>query len=112
MSRERARRREARQAAAASRAAAARAQAERQAAAARRRRRRRAMVRTLLPWRPGQRWSRRTRAQRGTVAAALLAVVVVVWLVTGSWPVRIAFVLAAVVVTPAAVTLFLDRSTR
>lgn len=112
MSRERARRREERLAESARRAEEARLRAERQAEIARRRRRRRAAVRALLPWRPGQRWSRRTRTQRGAVAGVLLAVFVMTWLVTDTWSVRIACMLAAVLVTPAVVTLFLDRSTR
>jgi hypothetical protein len=42
----------------------------------------------------------------------LAAVSVLVWLGTHSWGTRIAFLLAAVIVTPAAVTLILDRSSR
>jgi hypothetical protein len=38
--------------------------------------------------------------------------VLVTWLVTPSWDVRIAVLLAALVATPALVTLFLDRSSR
>ncbi|HEX5493165.1 MAG TPA: hypothetical protein VFX70_01145 [Mycobacteriales bacterium] len=112
MSQERARRREARQAESARRAAEARARAERQVARSRRRIRRRRAVRTALPWLPGQRWNRRTQAQRGVIVAVLLAALVVVWIGTGSWPLRIAFLLIAVIVTPAVVTLFLDRSSR
>lgn len=112
MSRERAKRREIRQAESARRAEAAREQARRAVARARRRARRRQTVRTALPWLPGQHWNRRTRAQRATTGAVLVAVLVMVWFGIGSWPVRIAFLLAAVVVTPAVVTLFLDRSKR
>jgi hypothetical protein len=42
----------------------------------------------------------------------VLAVMVLVWMSTDSWSVRIVLLLAAMVVTPAAVTLFLDRSNR
>lgn len=112
MSRERAKRREARQAASARRVAESRARAQRQVARSRRAIRRRQAIRSALPWLPGQRWNRRTRTQRGTTIAVLLAVLVMVWFGTGSWPVRIAFLLAAVIVTPAVVTLFLDRSSR
>jgi hypothetical protein len=66
----------------------------------------------VLPYSPGQRYSRRTRFQRSTVAAVLLAVFVLVWVNTTTWGPRIAAVLAAVLITPAVVTLFLDRSSR
>ncbi len=42
----------------------------------------------------------------------LLAVFVLVWANTSTWGPRIAALLAAILVTPAVVTLFLDRSTR
>ena len=112
MSRERARRREQRAAVARHRAAAAAAQSARAVARRRRKERRRVAVRVALPWLPGQRWSRRTRAQRAAVAGTLLAVLVVTWLATPSWEVRVAVCLAALVATPALVTLFLDRSSR
>jgi len=69
-------------------------------------------VRRALPWLPGQRWSRRTRGQRATVAGILLAVLVVTWVLVPEWSVRIAVLLVLLVATPAVVTLFLDRSTR
>lgn len=112
MSRERARRREARQAESARRAEIAREQAMRAAEARRRRDRRRAALRTVLPWTPGQRWSRRTRGQRAAVAATLFGLAILVYLMVGSWPTRIALLLAATLITPAAITLFLDRSSR
>jgi Flp pilus assembly protein TadB len=112
MSRERARRRAERVAAASSRAAAAAAQSAAAAARRRRRERRRAAVRAALPWLPGQRWSRRTRAQRASVAGAVLGVLLVTALVTSSWTAVVAVGLAALLVTPALVTLFLDRSSR
>jgi len=112
LSRERARRREAREAESRRRIAEARARTERQVARARRRARHRQTVRSVLPWSPGQRRSRRTRAQRGSTAVVVLAVMVLVWMSTDSWSVRIVLLLAAMVVTPAAVTLFLDRSNR
>ncbi|HEY9472434.1 MAG TPA: hypothetical protein VIS06_01150 [Mycobacteriales bacterium] len=112
MSRERARRREARQAESRRRVAEARARTERQVVRARRRAHRRRAVRSVLPWSPGQRRNRRTRAQRGSTAVAVLAVVVLVWMSTDSWSVRIVLLLAALVVTPAVMTLVLDRSNR
>jgi hypothetical protein len=112
MSKERARRRAERQAAAAQRAAEAAARAARRVAWRRRRQRWRVAVRSALPWRPGQRWSRRTRMQRATVAGVLLGVFVLTWLLTPSWSVRFAVLLVAVLATPALVTLFLDRSSR
>src|SRR5262245_49806955 len=112
MSRERARRREQRQAEAARRTADAQARAAKLAARRRRRARLRRAVRAILPFSPGQRYSRRTRAQRGTVAAVLLAVLVLVWVNTTTWGPRVAALLAALLITPALVTLFLDRSSR
>ena len=111
MSHERARRRELRLAAGARRAAEARQRSARRTARRRRQERRRAALRAAVPWLPGQRWSRRTRAQRGTIGAALLSVLVLTYLIVPSWNVRIAVVLAALLVTPALVTLVLDRST-
>ena len=112
MSRERARRRAVRQAAAARRVAESSERTARRAARWRRRQRRRAALRSALPWLPGQRWSRRTRVQRAAVAAVLLGILVVTWLVTPSWSIRVAVLLALLVAAPAVVTLFLDRSTR
>jgi Flp pilus assembly protein TadB len=112
MSRERARRRAERVAAASRRAADAARRSARAAARRRRRERRRAALRAALPWAPGQRWSRRTRAQRAAVAGVLLAVLLLSWLVASSWTVVVAVGLAALIATPALVTLFLDRSSR
>jgi hypothetical protein len=112
VSKERARLRAEREAAAARRAAAAARRATVAAARRRRRERRRAALRGALPWLPGQRYSRRTRAQRATIAAALLAVLGGAWLITSSWTVVVAVGLAALVATPALVTLFLDRGSR
>jgi hypothetical protein len=112
VSKERAKRRAEREAVAAKRQAEARARAARLTAKRQRRAKLRRVRRALLPWSPGQRYSRRTRTQRGTVVAVLLAVLVLVWLNTHSWGPRIAALLVAILVTPAAVTLFLDRSSR
>jgi hypothetical protein len=112
VSKERAHRRAARQAAAAERAALASRRTAREVARRRRLARRRVAVRSALPWLPGQRWSRRTRTQRAMVAGILIGVLVLTWLFTPSWNLRIATFLVALVATPALVTLFLDRSTR
>ena len=112
MSRERARRREQRQAEVARRAAESRVRAQRLAARRRRRERVRRAARSILPYSPGQRYSRRTRTQRGTVAAVLLVVLVLVWVNTTTWGPRIAAVLAAALITPALLTLLMDRSSR
>jgi hypothetical protein len=72
----------------------------------------RVTIRSALPWLPGQRWSRRTRTQRAAVVGVLIGILIITWLVTPSWSIRIAVLLAAVVATPALVTFFLDRSTR
>lgn len=112
MSKERARRRAVRQAEAARRAAEAEERTARQVARRRRLARWRVAVRSALPWLPGQRWSRRTRAQRAAVAVILLGVLIITWLVTPSWNIRIAMLLVAVIATPALVTMALDRSSR
>jgi Flp pilus assembly protein TadB len=112
VSRERARRRAERLAEAARRTADSRARAAKLAGRRRRRERIRRAFRSVLPFSPGQRYSRRTRLQRGTVAAVLLAVFVLVWATTTTWGPRVATLLAAVLITPAVVTLFLDRSSR
>jgi hypothetical protein len=110
MSRERAQRRAEREAEAARRSERARAQAAKLTARRRRRERLRRAVRSVLPYSPGQRYSRRTRTQRGTVVAVLIAVFVLVWVNTSSWGPRVAALLAAVLITPAILTLLLDRS--
>jgi hypothetical protein len=112
MSKERARLRAERQAAAAQKAAQARVRAAKLAARKQRRERVRRASRSFLPWTPGQRYTRRTRTQRGTVVAVLIAVLVLVWVNTTTWGPRIAALLVAILITPAAVTLFLDRSSR
>jgi hypothetical protein len=112
LSKERAKRRAARQAEAARRAAEAAERSARLVARRRRRRRRRVALRSALPWQPGQRWSRRTRAQRAAVAGVLIGVFVLTWLITPSWSIRVAVLLVALVATPALVTMFFDRSTR
>ena len=112
MSKERAKRRAEREALAARRTAQAKERAGRLAARRRRRERWRRAGRAVLPWSPGQRYSRRTRTQRGTVVAVMIAVAVLVWVNTHSWGPRIAALLAAVLITPAVLTLFLDRSSR
>jgi hypothetical protein len=112
MSRERALRREARLAESARRSAEAAQRVARETARRQRRDRRRARVRAVLPWRPGQRWSRRTRAQRATVVVVLLGIGVLTFLLVPSWNLRIAIGLAVLLATPALVTLVLDRSTR
>ncbi|MBI3685731.1 MAG: hypothetical protein HY241_00070 [Actinobacteria bacterium] len=112
MSKERARRRAVRLAEGARRAEEARVRSDRLTARRRRRDRLRRRLRGAAPVAPGQRWSRRTRGQRGMIAAVLAAVAVLVWSATDSWGPRIAVLLAATVVTPAVVTLFLDRSSR
>ena len=112
MSRERARRRAEREAEAARRTAEAQSRAARLAARRRRRERLRRAVRSLLPFSPGQRYSRRTRGQRATVLAVLVAVLALVWVNTTTWGPRVAALLAAALITPAAVTLLLDRGSR
>jgi hypothetical protein len=111
MSKQRAQRRAARAAAAAQRAAAARQRTAKQVARRRRRSRIRVAVRSALPWQPGQRWSRRTRAQRAAVGGILLGIGLLSWLLTPSWDIRIAIWLTALLATPALVTMALDRST-
>jgi Flp pilus assembly protein TadB len=112
VSRERARRREAREAEAARRSAAATEHARAIAERRRRRDRRRAAIRSALPWLPGQRWSRRTRGQRATIVATLVAVLVLTFVLVDSWSLRVAIALVALLAAPAVVTLTLDRSTR
>jgi Flp pilus assembly protein TadB len=112
VSRERARRREQRAVEAARRAAEARQRAQREAARRRRRERLRRAARSLLPYSPGQRYTRRTRTQRGTVAVVLLGVFVLVWMNTTTWGPRIAALLAAALITPALLTILMDRSSR
>ena len=59
-----------------------------------------------------RRFSRRTRAQRATVAFAVLAVLVLVWLVVDDWGIRIALSIVAILATPPLVTMVLGRSHR
>jgi Flp pilus assembly protein TadB len=112
VSKERARRRAARQAEASQRAAEAARRTARQVARRRRLARWRVAARSALPWRPGQRWSRRTRTQRAAVAGVLLGVLIVTWLLTPSWSIRIAMLLVVLIASPALVTMLFDRSSR
>ncbi len=108
MSKERARRR-----------AVAQAERERQQAAEarrdRRRDRRQARIDGLRARVPRRRrvariWSRRSKAQRATVALVALAVVVLTFLLTDSWSIRIAVLALTAISGPALTTLALGRS--
>jgi Flp pilus assembly protein TadB len=110
VSKDRARRREVRVADTARRVAEARARTEREIAARRRRVRRTAALRSVLPRR--RRWSRRTREQRAIIAVVLLAVAVAGYVLLDSWGPRVGILLLALLVTPALVTMILDRSSR
>jgi Flp pilus assembly protein TadB len=86
-------------------------QAQRRAAQDRRRRRRERLAR-FRPRLPGRsRPARRSGPPRrrnpvwSVAVAAALGVQVVVWLLTGSWPVRLAFAAVTVIALPAVVTL-------
>jgi len=59
-----------------------------------------------------QHYSRRTRSQRATVLAVVLAIQVLTWVLTDSWAVRIAVALLTAIATPALTTLTLDRGSR
>jgi len=59
-----------------------------------------------------RRFSRQTRTQRATVIFAMVAVVALVWIVADDWGLRIALTLAALLATPAVVTMALGRSHR
>ena len=104
MSKERARRRAERQA-----------ERERHRVARERRQARRERLERLRPQLPRRRriarmWSRRTRAQRATIALAAAAVVVGAFWYVDSWPIRLAVVALVLIGTPALTTLALDRS--
>ena len=95
------------------------AEAERERAVRQRRLRRRATIEGLrpkLPPRPLRRrrvartWSRRSRAQRAAALALSLAVVVLTFLFTDSWRVRLAVVALLAISAPALTTLALGRS--
>jgi hypothetical protein len=111
MSRERARRREARLAATAERDAGAERRRERDRTVAGRRARFAALAarlpgrgraRPLGPRRPGR--------QRAVIAGAVLAIQVVTWNLSDSWPLRIAVAALTVLAVPALTTLTFDRS--
>lgn len=55
-------------------------------------------------------WSRRSKAQRATIAVVALAVVVLTFLLTDSWRIRIAVLALAAISGPALTTLALGRS--
>lgn len=108
MSRERAQRRAERQA-----------ELERQHAAQERRQERRATLdrlrRNLARHLPRRRrvariWSRRNRAQRATLLAVAMSVVVLTFLLTDSWRIRIAVLALLAIAGPAVTTLALGRS--
>jgi len=80
-----------------------------------RRQRRRAAVGRLQPSLPRRRrvaklWTRRSRAQRATIYLLALAAVVLTFLLTDSWGIRLAVAALVVIATPALATLALDRS--
>ncbi len=84
-----------------------------------RRQRRRAAVGRLQPKLPqalprrrrvAKAWTRRSRSQRATIFAVALGVVVLTFLLTGSWGIRLAVIALVVIATPALTTLALDRS--
>jgi acyl-CoA reductase-like NAD-dependent aldehyde dehydrogenase len=111
MSRDRARRREVRLAEAAAREAGAGRRRDRDRAAAARRARFAALAARL----PGRRrarpfGSRRPRRQLTVVVGAVLAVQLVTWYLSDSWPLRIAVAALTVLAVPAHTTLTFDRS--
>ncbi|MDQ1676354.1 MAG: hypothetical protein QOC93_1498 [Actinomycetota bacterium] len=110
MSRDRARRREVRLAEAAAREAGAGRRRDRDRAAAARRARFAALAARL----PGRRarpfGSRRPRRQLTVVVGAVLAVQLVTWYLSDSWPLRIAVAALTVLAVPALTTLTFDRS--
>ena len=59
-----------------------------------------------------RRYSRRTRAQRGTIAVIVLVVLGLVWLLVDGWGTRVGLSLLALLATPALVTMALGRSQR
>ena len=112
MSKERARRRAEREQEAATLAAARAAEVER-------RERREARLRAItarLPrstpprGRPGGVLAQRRRRESGTLLAALLAVNVLVWIVTGDWALRLAAVVVSLLAAPVLHTLLFRRS--
>ena len=112
MSKERARRRAERLAVAA-KARADAAQRDRQRVEARKRRQaRRAAVRRLVPRLPRRGYSRRTREQQVGMIMVIVAVGVLVWLLFGSWTVRIAVLVGMLLATPVVATALFGRSSR
>jgi Flp pilus assembly protein TadB len=111
MSRARARRRDARLAETAAREDGARRRRERDREVAARRARFAALA-ARLPGRSGARpfGSRRPRRQLAVVVGAALAVQLVTWYLSDSWPLRIAVAVLTVLAVPALTTLTFDRS--
>jgi hypothetical protein len=111
MSRERARRREARLAQTAAREADTARRRERDRAVAARRTRFAALA-ARIPGRRGARpfGSRRPRKELAVIVAAILAVQLVTWYLSDSWPLRIAVAALTVLAVPALTTLTFDRS--
>ncbi len=76
----------------------------------------RLLGRSGRPWwrlRSGRRrYSRRTRAQRGTIAVIVLVVLGLDWLFVDEWGARVGLSLLALLATPALVTMALGRSHR
>jgi hypothetical protein len=110
VSKERAKRRAVREADSARRVAAADARNGRRVTAGRRKARRTSALRSFLP--RGQRFSRRTREQRAITVVILLAIAVGSYVLLDSWTPRVGVILVALLVTPAIVTMILDRSSR
>lgn len=106
MSKERARRR-------AVRLAEAQRQRASQARRTARRQRRRAVLRRLRPRLPGGRtgrlFARRSRGERGTVAALALAAGTIIWLVVDDLALRLLLLVLLVLILPAVVVIVLDR---
>jgi hypothetical protein len=71
-------------------------------------------VREVVPrrvrWaRPGGRLAERRRAQNGLVAVSFVTVQILVWLLSGSWAVRVAALVLSILLVPVFVTLIFDR---
>ena len=77
-----------------------------------RRLRRRAVVRKLVPKRPGRTgklFARRTRAQRSTIAIGVTLALILVWTLVDSLLTRLGLTAFVLVATPILVVLTLDR---
>lgn len=68
--------------------------------------------RLVKPRHRQRRFTRRTRAQRVTIALIVIAVLGLIWFLADDWGVRIGLSLVAVFATPALVTMALGRSHR